>query len=244
MHRSPPQRNAISPAAWAGCARPCWAPTTASSPPPAWCLAWPRRMRRSPAILVAGMRRAGGRRDVDGRGRIRLGAFAGGQRGGRAGDGAPASWRPTVEGEHKELAAIYVGRGLDTALAAQVATQLMAHDALDAHARDELGITETLKAPAAAGGRCVGAELRDRRGAAAAGGVAERRQACCCGRCSSPRWCSWPCWAALAARTGGATDQHRRHAHHVLGRAGDGDHRRCGHAVRRGCLSALRASPP
>ncbi|WP_426687459.1 VIT1/CCC1 transporter family protein [Rhodanobacter ginsengiterrae] len=51
-----------------------------------------------------------------------------------------------VHAEHKELAAIYVGRGLDPALATQVASQLMAHDALDAHARDELGITETFKA--------------------------------------------------------------------------------------------------
>jgi VIT1/CCC1 family predicted Fe2+/Mn2+ transporter len=49
-------------------------------------------------------------------------------------------------GEHRELAAIYVGRGLEPALAKQVAEQLMAHDALEAHARDELGITETLKA--------------------------------------------------------------------------------------------------
>jgi VIT1/CCC1 family predicted Fe2+/Mn2+ transporter len=44
-------------------------------------------------------------------------------------------------GEHKELAAIYVGRGLDPALAKQVADQLMAHDGLGAHVRDELGIT-------------------------------------------------------------------------------------------------------
>ncbi|MDE2154743.1 MAG: VIT family protein [Xanthomonadaceae bacterium] len=51
-----------------------------------------------------------------------------------------------VEGEHKELAAIYVGRGLDPALAKKVAEQLMLHDALDAHARDELGITEALRA--------------------------------------------------------------------------------------------------
>jgi VIT1/CCC1 family predicted Fe2+/Mn2+ transporter len=50
------------------------------------------------------------------------------------------------EGEHKELAAIYVGRGLDPALAKEVAVQLMAHDALEAHARDELGITEALRA--------------------------------------------------------------------------------------------------
>ena len=50
------------------------------------------------------------------------------------------------EGEHKELEAIYVKRGLDQGLAKQVAAQLMMHDALDAHARDELGITETLSA--------------------------------------------------------------------------------------------------
>jgi VIT1/CCC1 family predicted Fe2+/Mn2+ transporter len=50
------------------------------------------------------------------------------------------------KGEHKELTAIYVGRGLDAALAKQVADQLMDHDALGAHARDELGISETLKA--------------------------------------------------------------------------------------------------
>lgn len=50
------------------------------------------------------------------------------------------------EGEHKELAAIYVGRGLDQTLATQVAAQLMAHNALDAHARDELGITDALRA--------------------------------------------------------------------------------------------------
>ena len=54
--------------------------------------------------------------------------------------------RTDDSGEHKELAAIYVGRGLDPALAKQVAAQLMARDALDAHARDELGITATLEA--------------------------------------------------------------------------------------------------
>lgn len=51
-----------------------------------------------------------------------------------------------VESERDELAAIYAGRGLDRALAAQVAVQLMAHDALGAHARDELGISETVGA--------------------------------------------------------------------------------------------------
>jgi len=48
--------------------------------------------------------------------------------------------------EKKELAAIYVKRGLDSALANQVAEQLMAKDALAAHSRDELGISETISA--------------------------------------------------------------------------------------------------
>jgi VIT1/CCC1 family predicted Fe2+/Mn2+ transporter len=54
--------------------------------------------------------------------------------------------RTDNKGEHKELAAIYVNRGLDPALAKQAAQQLMSHDALGAHARDELGITDTLRA--------------------------------------------------------------------------------------------------
>ena len=50
------------------------------------------------------------------------------------------------KGEHKELASIYVGRGLTQELADKVATQLMEHDALDAHLRDELGINQTHRA--------------------------------------------------------------------------------------------------
>ncbi len=50
------------------------------------------------------------------------------------------------EAEKRELTAIYVGRGLDQHLAQQVAGQLMAHDALGAHARDELGISEAMSA--------------------------------------------------------------------------------------------------
>ncbi|MDW5500611.1 VIT family protein [Pseudomonas lundensis] len=46
------------------------------------------------------------------------------------------------QGEHRELTSIYVHRGLDVALAKQVAEKLMSHDALGAHARDELGISE------------------------------------------------------------------------------------------------------
>lgn len=50
------------------------------------------------------------------------------------------------EAEHRELAAIYVGRGLDPALANQVADQLMERDALGAHSRDELGFSKDLSA--------------------------------------------------------------------------------------------------
>jgi vacuolar iron transporter family protein len=67
--------------------------------------------------------------------------------------------------EERELAAIYVGRGLEPALAQIVAQQLMAHDALGAHARDELGLTDKFAARplqaalASAGTFAVGAAL-------------------------------------------------------------------------------------
>lgn len=51
-----------------------------------------------------------------------------------------------IESERKELAGIYVARGLDPGLARQVADQLMAHDALGAHAQDELGIFKIQRA--------------------------------------------------------------------------------------------------
>jgi VIT1/CCC1 family predicted Fe2+/Mn2+ transporter len=57
-----------------------------------------------------------------------------------------AELKADVKSEHKELMAIYVGRGLDPSLAKQVAEQLMAHDAIGAHARDELGISATVHA--------------------------------------------------------------------------------------------------
>jgi VIT1/CCC1 family predicted Fe2+/Mn2+ transporter len=69
------------------------------------------------------------------------------------------------EHERRELAGIYEERGLDAPLAHQVAEQLMAHDALEAHKRDELGITETLRARplqaalASAGAFALGAAL-------------------------------------------------------------------------------------
>ena len=70
-----------------------------------------------------------------------------------------------IESERKELANIYRERGLDKELAARVAEQLMAHDALGAHARDELGLSEmTMAKPiqaalASAGSFAMGAAL-------------------------------------------------------------------------------------
>jgi VIT1/CCC1 family predicted Fe2+/Mn2+ transporter len=57
-----------------------------------------------------------------------------------------AELRTDPAAEQRELTAIYVGRGLEYGLAQKVAEQLMAHDALGAHARDELGISATLTA--------------------------------------------------------------------------------------------------
>lgn len=56
------------------------------------------------------------------------------------------SLEDNYEFEKVELADIYIGRGLDSELAAEVAEQLMAKDALGAHARDEIGILETSRA--------------------------------------------------------------------------------------------------
>ncbi|MBO9767245.1 MULTISPECIES: VIT1/CCC1 transporter family protein [Xanthomonas] len=73
--------------------------------------------------------------------------------------------RDHPQSELEELAAIYCQRGLDAALARQVAEQLTARDALRAHARDELGITESLRARplqaalASAAAFCCGAAL-------------------------------------------------------------------------------------
>ncbi len=73
--------------------------------------------------------------------------------------------REDYVGEHRELTDIYIRRGIDAALARQVADQLMAHDALGSHARDELGISSLSRARplqaamASAGSFSVGAAL-------------------------------------------------------------------------------------
>jgi vacuolar iron transporter family protein len=57
-----------------------------------------------------------------------------------------AELKEDFDGERRELTEIYVRRGLDKNLAKQVADQLMAHDALGSHARDELGLSPTTRA--------------------------------------------------------------------------------------------------
>src|SRR5271168_2463426 len=76
-----------------------------------------------------------------------------------------AELREDFSGERRELAEIYVRRGIDAELARKVADQLMAHDALGSHARDELGLTPDtrarplLAAMASAGSFSIGAAL-------------------------------------------------------------------------------------
>ena len=149
-----------------------------------------------------------------------------------------AELRADDKGEHKELMAIYVGRGLDPSLAEQVADQLMAHDAMGAHARDELGMSETLRARpiqaalASAGSFAVGASLPLFVTALAPEAsliifvsghfTALSGTFGCVGRVRGRRKC------------------HPKHnTRHVLGRAGDGDNRR-----RRGIVRNRRISGP
>jgi VIT1/CCC1 family predicted Fe2+/Mn2+ transporter len=108
------------------------------------------------------------------------------------------------EGEVQELAGIYVRRGLDPALALTVAQQLMAHDPLAAHARDELGIVGELAARplqaalASAAAFAVGAALP-----ILTATIAPRSQLSPFVAASS--LCSLVVLGALAARTGGAS---------------------------------------
>ena len=146
------------------------------------------------------------------------------------------------EGEHKELAAIYVARGLDPTLAKQVAEQLMAHDALGAHARDELGISAAFSARpiqaalASAGSFAVGAVMP-------LAGHGHRPG----GRPDPP--CLWNFAAVPGAsgRAGCARWGRRRDAgrntRHVLGRSSHGaDRRRRGTVRNHHRLSAYRAA--
>ena len=140
--------------------------------------------------------------------------------------------------EHQELAAIYVHRGLAPALAKQVAEQLMTHDALGAHARDELGISETLKARpiqaafTSAASFAVGAAMPLLAAAIVpASSLILRRLRNFAGVPCDPGWGGRAC--------GRRSGDNRRRARHVLGRACDGaDGRRRG-TVRNGGVTNL-----
>src|SRR6202045_3511435 len=99
------------------------------------------------------------------------------------------------KGEHMELMAIYVARGLDPSLAKQVADQLMVHDAIGGHARDELGMSETLSARpiqaalVSAGSFAVGAGmplLVTAMAPAARDAYCAHRHSCATSACSQP----------------------------------------------------------
>lgn len=108
------------------------------------------------------------------------------------------------DAERRELAAIYQARGLEPALADEVARQLMAHDALGAHARDELGFTDTLRARPVLAAMSSGASF-------AAGGAVPLLAALVCGAGSvriATGTTSLVCLALLggfAAHAGGAS---------------------------------------
>jgi VIT1/CCC1 family predicted Fe2+/Mn2+ transporter len=150
--------------------------------------------------------------------------------------------RTDDKGEHRELAAIYVGRGLDPALAKQVAEQLMAHDALEAHARDELGISSTLSARpvqaalASAASFAVGAAMPLLVSAMAP--VASLLYLV-----SGTSLLFLALLGGVAARVGGACHG-RRDSRNVLGGAGDGNHGGSGGAVWNGRVREVNIPRP
>ncbi|MCK7468848.1 MAG: hypothetical protein MZU91_12475 [Desulfosudis oleivorans] len=119
-----------------------------------------------------------------------------------------------------------------------MAVQLMANDALGAHARDELGISEAVAARPLQAALGFGGGFHRRRGGcrwprawlAPAGTVGMG------GRCRVAGLPGW-CWVRLSAYTGGASMRPRHRARHLLGRAGDGAHGRRRACVRRGGLT-------
>ena len=153
--------------------------------------------------------------------------------------------RTNDKGEHEELADIYVGRGLDRALAKKVADQLMAHDALGAHARDELGITPNSGSSSDPGGAGVSRQFHSRGGhAPGRGGPGS----------ASERPLRRPGIVTRRARGSGSAggadgrgaDGARRLAGHLLGHLGDGRHGGRRRIVRNDCLRSIEANcaPP
>ena len=148
------------------------------------------------------------------------------------------------EGEHKEFADDLCRSRSDPSLAKQVAQQLMAHDALGAHARDELGISETVRARPITGCARVGTQLCGwgshaspgyRCGPAGRLDPVGRRKLTCVSRASG--WVGCTC--------GWRRSSGRRNAGYFLGRSGHGRDCRCRGVVRNRRLrrsQALRAS--
>jgi len=137
--------------------------------------------------------------------------------------------------EEKELAAIYVERGLDPDLAKTVALQLMAKNALEAHARDELGLSERLLArpsPGCAvisGNICGGSRLADSYGDA--GATAQGNVCCSCRFINLPCCAGSPCCSIRRRFCVG-----RCWASHFMGRFGHGSYSSHRHTVRNHCV--------
>ena len=143
------------------------------------------------------------------------------------------------EHERAELVAIYRKRGLDHDLATQVAAQLMAHDALGTHIRDELGINETLRA------RPVQAAIAS--AASFAVGAVLPIVTALVAHANTSIWITSTTvvallgLGALAAYAGGAPILQGRHPRRLLGCAGHGADVRGGAPVRHGGLTRMRA---
>ena len=147
------------------------------------------------------------------------------------------------QAEHKELAAIYVARGLDPSLAKQVALQLMAYDALGAHARDELGISKTVNA------RPVQAALASAASFATGAAMpllitAIAPETTLIPLVASTSLAFLALLGGLAAHTGRSKRNSRCPARHVLGRAGNGGNRGCRGALRNSRMSQVGPDHP
>ena len=126
--------------------------------------------------------------------------------------------------EHRELAAIYVGRGLDPRLADEVATQLHAKDALAAHARDELGIFERLRARPIQAALVSGASFAAGASVPLLAALIAPAPAIPAGHCNALARLSRSAGRDRGARRWGE-HRERRVAGHLLGRDRNGAHR-------------------
>lgn len=141
-------------------------------------------------------------------------------------------------GEQRELAIIYMERGLEKPLAEQVAGKLMAHDAIGAHTRDELGFSPATEARPTQAALALAASFAVGRCAAHWRGVDRHA------RSAEPVGLG-----GIAGLSGGPgrhisagrlrTDGQGRLTHDVLGRRGDGCHGGSWRVLRSGCLSGL-----